>query len=206
MLSKIFFIIFFTFNLFAVENIFYDGKTYDFAEKNLIEEIQQYILSNKDKINKQLDKYKEKAKTSVDSYKPKNIKLTRATKTRVFYPDMSYTSEFDIKDQNGKILYPKGFKFNPMKFVHLPYEIVVIDATAPEQIKWLKKQKLLNNTKYKILLSDGNHQDISKELEQPVFYLTSKIIDRFKLEKTPSMVKQIGQRIEIKEIHVKDID
>ena len=202
MLSKAVFITSLLTSVYA-QHIFYDGKTYDFAEKNLLDEIQQYIKDNKSKINKQLNIYKKQAKSKIDTYKPQSIKLPMATKTRVFYPDMTYKSEFDIKDQNGNILYPKGFKVNPLKYVTLPYEIIVIDATIPQQIKWLKKQ-FLNTTKYKIMLSDGNYKDVSKDLNQPVFYLTSKIIDRFKLKKTPSIIKQIGQKIEVKEVYLED--
>jgi len=177
------------------------GISFKFAEKNMIEEIRNYIKNNKAKIEAKIKEYEKSAKGKVKSYKPDNLKeLTPAIKNKTFYPDMTYTNPNNIYDNEGKVIYPKGFKFNPLDFQVLPYQMIVINGTSNKEIQWLINNNYTNNIKYMILLSNGDYQEIKKKLKQDVFYTVSKIINKFNLEHTPSIITQIGNKIEVKEI------
>jgi len=179
------------------------GKTYPFAEKDFLQEIQEYIKTHKSQIETKLTKIRKEQIKKVKQFKPKGIDpLTPATRNRVFYPDMTYTLQFDIKDQYGKILYPKGYKFNPTKYVHLSYGIIIINGKREKEIKWLlkNKNKYLNTIAYKVFLTDGSWYEVSQKLKQPVFYCLKEIEDRFQLQHTPSIIIQKNGEIEVREI------
>jgi len=187
--------------LFAKEVIFYVGKTYPFAEENFIVAIHNYIRTHKKEIEKKLAKIRQKAKEQIKEWKPKGIDpLTPARKNRVFYPDLTYTLPFDIKDQYGRVIYPKGFKFNPARYVHLSYGIIVINANRKKEIEWLKKSGYLHSIAWRIFITDGSWYDTIKELKQQVYYCLPQIEKRFKLKHTPSIITQVGDKIRVQEI------
>lgn len=181
----------------AIQKVYYTGDIFEFAENDMLKDITNAIQSKKPELEQKIKDIKEANKEKINNYKPKDmITLESAFKDNIFYPDMTYTNPDDIYDNNGKILYPKGFKFNPLDYQTLHYQMIVINGNNQEEINWLIK----DNIKYKILLSDGNYQEVSKLLNQPVFYAIPKITDKFNLKYTPSVITQIGNKIEVKEI------
>lgn len=180
---------------------FETGETFEFAEKNMIEEIKNQIENNKSKIDSKIEEYKKTTKEKVKNYKPVDLKkLTPAIKNNIFYPDMTYTNPNDIYDNKGDIIYPKGFKFNPLDYQNIPYQMIVINGDSNEEIEWLIKNNFIDNIKYMILLSDGNYKEVAEKINQPVFYAMPKITEKFNLEHTPSIITQIGNKMEVKEI------
>lgn len=190
--------------LFSETFIFHDGKTYNFAEKNAIEDIQEHIKKNESKIEQKIKQLNIEQKNKIRDWKPEQKKITAATKDKTFYPDITYIVPQDIKDSQGRVMYAKGFRFNPADYVHMQQEIVIIDANNKIEIEWAKKNSYLDSAKYMILLSSGNAFKITEEFKKPVYYLTKDIADKFKIEKTPSIVKQVGNQIEVREICLKD--
>lgn len=190
--------------LFSEAFIFNDGKTYEFAEKNAIEDIQEHIKKNESKIEQKIKQLNIEQKNKIRDWKPEQKKLTASTKDKTFYPDITYIVPQDIKDSQGRVMYAKGFRFNPADYVHMQHEIVIIDADNETELAWAKKNSYLDSAKYMILLSSGNAFKITEEFKKPAYYLTKDIADKFKIEKTPSIVKQVGNQIEVREICLKD--
>lgn len=177
------------------------GETFEFAEKDMLEEIKNHIENNRTEIEAKLDEYKKTAKEKVKNYKPTDLKkLTPAIKNNIFYPDMTYTNPDNIYDNKGDIIYPKGFQFNPLDYQTIPYQMIVIDGSSKQELDWLVTNNYTDNMKYMILLSDGNYQEVGEKLKQPVFYAIPKITEKFNLEHTPSIITQIGNKMEVKEI------
>ena len=177
------------------------GETYQFTEKDRIEEIKEQIINNKTQIENKLEEYKKTTKEKANNYKPTDLKkLSPAIKSNTFYPDMTYTNPNDIYDNKGDIIYPKGFKFNPLDYQTIHYQIIVINGNSKEELDWLIKNNYTDNIKYMILLSDGNYKEVGEKIKQPVFYAMPKITEKFNLEHTPSIITQIGNKMEVKEI------
>ena len=177
------------------------GETFDFAENDMIEEIKKQIENNKPQIEEKIEEYKKTAKEKANNYKPVDLKeLTPSIKNNTFYPDMTYTNPNDIYDNKGNIIYPKGFKFNPLDYQTIHYQMIVINGNSKEEIEWLIKNNYLDNIKYMILLSDGNYKEVGEKLNQPVFYAMPKITEKFNIQHTPSIITQIGNKMEVKEI------
>lgn len=181
-------------------NELFIGDTHEFAEKDMLEAIHQHIEDNKPQIMDRIDKEKEKAKAKVKSYQPKGlIALEPALKDRIFYPDMSYTLDKDIADVEGRIIYQKGFTFNPLEYTKISYGIIVINGKNREEVEWFKNSKYANTIAYRLFITDGSYYDLIKELNQQVFYCLPEITQRFKLEHTPSIVVQRGNKMKVTE-------
>ena len=141
------------------------------------------------------------AKEKANNYKPADLKkLTPALKNNIFYPDMTYTNPNDIYDNKGNIIYPKGFKFNPLDYQTIHYQMIIINGNSEKELNWLIENNYIDNIKYMILLSDGNYKEVGEKIKQPVFYAMPKITEKFNLEHTPSIITQIGNKMEVKEI------
>ncbi|AII15600.1 conjugal transfer protein TraW (plasmid) [Campylobacter iguaniorum] len=182
-------------------NELFIGDTHEFAEKDMLEAIQQHLTDNKEKIEKRFEEEKIKAKEKIKQYQPDGlIALEPALKDNVFEPDMSYTLDRDIKDAEGNIIYKKGFTFNPLKYAKLGYGIVVINGKNRQEVEWFKNSKYANTIAYRLLITDGSYYDLIKELNQQVFYCLPEITKRFQLKHTPSIVVQKREKIEVSEI------
>ena len=176
------------------------GKTSDFAERDMLELIQEHIQKNKAQIEQKSNSIRDKAKEDVKNYKPNGlVPLESALEDRVFYPDLTYILDKDIKDHNGKVLYKKGFKFNPADYVKMSYALIIINGDNKNEVEWFKTSAFANKLTYRLLLSSGSFYELNKELKQEVYYLMPEIRTRFQIQRTPSIVKQIGNKIEVKE-------
>lgn len=176
------------------------GMTYPIEEKDARAELEERA-KNVD-WNKAIDK--DNKKTAIRNYKPAGIKfLPRALDNRTFDVDMTYTLDVDMKDKDGNILYPRGFTFNPLDYARYNGEIfVVINGKDRDQVKWFAKSKYFSNERVKLLLTDGSYYDLSEELKRPVFYAISGVIEKFQLQRVPSVIQQHGRVMEVHEIDV----
>lgn len=176
------------------------GATYPIAEKDALTEIEERA--------KQVDWEKaikkDKMEKAIKNFKPGGIKqLPRAADSRVFHVDMTYTLEVDIKDKDGKVLYPKGFVFNPLDYVHNPGTIfVVLNGADPSQVKWFKNSRYMSDLNVTLMITDGSYYELSKQLKRPVFYAIHGVIERFELQFVPSIIQQKGRYMEVNEIDV----
>ena len=185
------------------------GTQYKIKEKNIALLIKQYVEKNKKKIQKKINKQfsiiKKKIKTN---YKPRNlsIKITPAKKDEIYYPDPSYTLNMDIKDANGKVIYPKGYTFNPLHYMTLHSQYIFFDYTNKEQVAWIKKNKYDKDMTKKLILVNGNVFQARKEFGINIFYASDILLKRFDITHSPSIVSQIGDRIEIKTFYLQKGD
>ena len=175
------------------------GVTYEIAEEDALAAFQERAKQ----VNWNKVFSREKAEKLIREYKPKGlISLPRATQDRNFHVDMTYTLEFDIPDGKGGILYPKGYTFNPLDYVQMPTILVIINGDDTDQVKWFKESGYDKDFKTMLLLVGGSYSDLMKKLDRPVFYADQKIVDKFKLKAVPSVVRQDGVFMEVKEFQI----
>lgn len=178
-----------------------EGETWPFAEKNAVQELKGIAERDKDIINARMDKAKTEATEKFKHYKaPNAVSLPTASKDSIYYPDMKYTLEDDIRDANGKLLYPKGFTFNIMDYTALNMKIIIFDPTVKSQMEWFNKSGYATSLTDMVLITDGEAFDVIDKIKRPVFYLTKPIVDRFKLKFAPCVIEQDGKKIKITEI------
>jgi len=184
------------------------GITYDIKEKNAIEVIQNHIKANKEKIDKKIKKITKDTKKQLASYKPKTLTkdIPHSTKDNIFYIDPTYTLEFDIKDNNDKILYPKGYRFNPLHYVSLQNGYIFFDYTDKKQVNWIKKNKFDKDFTNKLIITNGKIFEAIKDFNRDVYYATDKLIDKFGIKATPSISFQEGDKIKVYQYYLKEED
>ena len=170
------------------------GETYPIVESDVVAELKaQAVTKNRFKD----DEFLERMKT----YQPNNLhQLPRATRDRTFLVDMSYTLDRDLLDGDGKVIYPRGFTFNPLDYVSFSGGMLVIDGSDPAQIKWFTKTPYASNHQVRLLLSDGYVYELINQLKRSVFYLTDEIAERLQLAAVPSLVIQRNDKLEVREI------
>ncbi len=174
------------------------GKTYPVIERDASEELKERVRS--------IDWQKMLAKNSIESmkrYKPDTTKsLPRAREDRVRMVDMTYTLDFDITDGKGNVVYPWGYTFNPLDFMHYDRTVVVMSGSDREQVEWFKASRYFKKPNVMILITDGNYYDLSEELGQPVYFAHEKIVSRLQLRFVPSVAVQNKRMMEVSEIDV----
>ena len=172
------------------------GTTYRITERDALAEIEE--RARQVDWNKVLDKRK------VENYQgpPDKTSLPRAKRNRSFPVDMTYTTEIDVPDGKGGILYPKGYTFNPLDYVTYPKTLVVINGADPDQVKWFAGSEYDKRLDVTLLLTGGNFVVVSKRISRPLFYADRKIIERLRLKAVPSVIKQEGRLMGVREIYL----
>ncbi|WP_319548526.1 hypothetical protein [Desulfogranum marinum] len=174
------------------------GPVYVIVEPDIRNEIKQEVAQ---RWKQQKDKYQEK----IHNYQPKKLqRLPRAESDRSFTVDMTYTQDRDLTDRDGKVLYPKGYRFNPLDYMSLTIGLVVIDGSDPDQIKWFKESPYSSNHRIKVLLSGGYAQSLVSDLKRAVYYLDKEVADRFQLAAVPCVVVQREKHIQVTEFVIRE--
>jgi conjugal transfer pilus assembly protein TraW len=173
------------------------GTTYPVIEADVVAELTE--KANRQEKTHRPDPQLEQLKT----HQPANLqKLPHAEQDRDFFVTMDYSLEHDFVDGEGKILYPKGFTFNPLDYVSFSAGLVVIDGRDPKQISWFQKTPYAANHRVRLLLSDGYAFELGRLLKRPVFYLTKDIATRLQLAVVPAVVVQHDRNLLVYEIAV----
>ena len=167
------------------------GPVYPVVEPDLVEELRARALA--------VDV--EGIRAEAGRYQPASLhQLPRARVSRRFAVDMTYTLEQELRNEEGRVLYPQGFTFNPLEYVSLSGGLVVIDGGDTEQVAWFKASPYSGNQRAKLLLSGGYASDLATALERPVFYLTEAIAKRLRLQAVPSVVVEERQQLYVQEM------
>jgi conjugal transfer pilus assembly protein TraW len=171
------------------------GKTYPIAETDALSELEDRA--------RRIDTKKMLAKAQPEKYRPGNLKnLPRASKTRSYQVDMTYTVQEDIPDGKGGVLYPQGYTFNPLTYMPFKKTLVVIDGNDRQQVEWFAGSQYKSDPSVMLLLTDGASGDVQKRVRRPVFYATEPIVSRFRLSAVPSIIRAKGLNMEVEEIAV----
>jgi len=205
-LSKVLFIglfIVFSMNRCAFARVYDLGKhgnLYEIAEPDFLEVIKMKARA----LEQDSDLIKKKMRKKVESYRPQNaVDLPPAKKNGVRLVDMTYTLEFDITDGKGNVVYPKGFRFNPLEYVPFNETLVVLNGTREREIKWFLSSRYANEPGVKVLLTEGRWMEVKKSLGRHVYYLTDFMAGRLHIEATPSVVRaQSNKYMEVTEFKV----
>jgi conjugal transfer pilus assembly protein TraW len=171
------------------------GRVFPIVEPDALEEIEKRA--------REVDWQSIMDKEKPEDFRPPNlVRLPRAQHERCFLVDMTYTLAFDIPDGKGGILYPRGYRFNPLDYVPFNQTLVVLDGEDPEQVAWLNSSPLIERADAVILLSGGAFSQVGKELGRTVFYADRRIVERFNLAAVPSVITRQGRLMEVKEIEI----
>jgi conjugal transfer pilus assembly protein TraW len=162
------------------------GALYPIAEPDLLEELRSRAASTDWKKYLNPDRMEE----NVKKYRPEGTAiLPLAEKSQVRRTRYVYMLDFDVPDNFGHVLYPKGYSFNPISYLHLWLpKIVVIDANDKRQVEWFEKSGMNSDDKVTLLITGGDFYDLAKHLKRPVFYLSELVTEKLDIRAVPSVV------------------
>lgn len=182
----------------AIKNLGVVGETFEIVEQDVTVELRQRSAHN-------AAKHMQAIRERMQAYQPDDLHpLPPARADKTFLVDMTYTLDRDLVDADGKVLYPKGFTFNPLDYLSLSIGLVVINGEDPDQVEWFKASPYHSNHKLKLLLTNGQATEMTRQLQRPVFYLTEDIASRLQLAAVPCVAVQKDGRMQITEFHVSE--
>ncbi|AMK25832.1 conjugal transfer protein TraW [Sphingobium sp. TKS] len=120
----------------------------------------------------------------------------RQDRTRFVVP--FYTLSDEIRLPGGKLLYPKGFTFNPLDYVSLPQRLVIVH---PRNLGWALDHARLTDF---ILLTAGDALELSERTGRALFILEERVKERLGLTVAPVIVSQVGKKLELHEFEAVD--
>lgn len=131
----------------------------------------------------------------------KAASLAPATVSRTRFVVPFYTLEDDIRLPDGRLLYAKGYTFNPLTYVSLPQRLIVV---PPRDLDWAIREAAPGDD---ILLTAESTRDsdaitLGEKHHRPIFILEDRIKTRLGLTVAPVIIRQTGQRLELREVHL----
>jgi conjugal transfer pilus assembly protein TraW len=106
----------------------------------------------------------------------------------------------DIKNHEGRLIASKGTVVNPLSYVTLSKQLIFINADRASELEFAKA-KIKDTFNNKIILVNGNVKEANQVIGAPVYFdQAARLINRFGLEYTPSVVEQNGNMLKITEV------
>jgi conjugal transfer pilus assembly protein TraW len=173
--------------VFIISGISYaDGKVYPIAERDFLSEIEEKAKKVEPIVRKKIEEEERKFLES------KGEILTKAKKSYSYYVDITYTLPEDIMyydrgSNQWKVLYPKGYRFNPIDYVMVdPPPIVVFNACDKSEVDFVSNFVKGNPLGYIYVSSGCPIGKIDSNFQ--IFLLTKELKDKFKLKNTVSVI------------------
>lgn len=168
------------------------GRTWPVAEPDALSEIEAKVATLPRDMSKAFGPRKKWSAL-------KAADLAPATADRIRSVVPFHTLDFDIRLPDGKMLYPKGFTFNPLTFVRMPQRLVVVH---PRDLAWALRTARASDF---ILLSalggeNGDAITLSEKTGRAIYILEERVKARLGLTVAPVIVAQQGARLVLIEV------
>ena len=178
------------------------GKTYDIAERDLIEVIKDKLrhMEKTGELAKRQTEYKNRVISGIEH--PRPIPGIQATeKASTHYYDPSIVTDKDIADATGKILYPRGTRVNPLDYIGWNKYLLFVDARDQKQLDMSKRIMATSDKPVKLVLVAGEPLNLMRKWKKQVYYDQGGILARrFAITRVPAIVRQEGRRLRIDEL------
>lgn len=134
-----------------------------------------------------------KARTLAKVKRPDALALImRAVVTRHWRFDPSFTLQSDIMDHQGRRIWARGTRVNPLAHVPLRQELIFLNGDDPLQISWA-----LSQTKTaKLILVKGAPLELMKTHKRRFFFdQQGKLTTHFRIKAVPARVRANGDTL-----------
>lgn len=178
------------------------GKTYPIIEQDMAEAIVERLKEKQ--ASGELDKLHRKLRDDSKAYvkRPLGRELPRAKVYRSVQFDPTVTIEKDIKDSEGRVLYPAGTLVNPLDYKPLSKTLCFINADDAEQIDWVT-QYCPDEVSNKIILVHGDFIETGRKLNRRIYFdQRGKLTDHFGIQAVPTVIRQNGRYLYVEEFKI----
>lgn len=166
------------------------AKTYPILEQDITESAKLY--SQSEEFRQKVDEWTNKKRDEILNYG--GITLPKSSDNKTYDVSYSYTLEQDIPrvDRDGNVtgvLYPKGYKFNPLLYLtYAPPPLIVFNPCDQSERDFVEDYIKSNNLYNRMLVSTGCRLKDIKGYGEFVYPLDKRMVDKFKLLSTVSIV------------------
>ncbi len=183
--------------LLLLLNLSQGAEVYEIAEPDLLEEIRL----EREKFLKEQERVRTELKERIESLTGEELRP--AGKNRKYVVDPTYCLEENIyyrERGKWKVLYPKGYCFNPIHYIlHEPPPMVVFNPCRESERRWVKK-----NYPEAIYVSTGCPLRNVRKLGVKTYFLTPELREKLRLTETVSVVRVSREKglIEVEVVRV----
>lgn len=191
--------------LAAVEQLGTFGNVYPIKEKDAIAAIKDKLkgMEESGQMDALRKEWQAKALARIENGPDPVPGIRRSTKDRVRVFDPSIEVKETIRDDQGRVIVPMGARLNPLDYMALSREYLLIDGTDPKQVKWALGYAAQRggDLKARIILVNGSPMKLGREHNVQFFFdQDGRIVRRFGIEAVPSILRGRDDRIEIVEV------
>lgn len=166
------------------------GRTWPIAEPDALSEIEGKVAS----LPPMASRFGQRSDWT--AMRSAALRVTRRNALRTVVP--FYTLGDDIRLPDGRVLYPKGFTFNPLTYVRLPQRLIVVHAG---EVGWALDEARPTDW---ILLASGPSPSpdpiaLSQKVGRPIFILEDAVRQRLGLTVAPVIISQAGTKLVLDE-------
>ncbi|WP_107715549.1 MULTISPECIES: conjugal transfer protein TraW [unclassified Novosphingobium] len=172
------------------------GRTWPIVEPDALTEIESRVAGQPASITGKFG-----ARSQWSAMRSASLARTALSRTRYVVP--FYTLDQDITLPGGRLLYAKGYTFNPLAYVTLAQRLIVVQ---PRDLDWALAQARPSDF---ILLAAGGPRDadaiaLGQKHARALFILEDRVKTRLGLTVAPVIVHQVGQRLQLDEVRLEN--
>lgn len=177
------------------------GKTYEIEEADLIAHIHSQLTAMRDdgRLAEQQQLMKQRAQATVK--RPPGLSLPRATESRVHHYDPSVTTDYDVIDHLGNVIYRAGTTVNPLEYTTLTTPIVFFDGDDAVQTRWAREFLGDAPDRFVPLLTNGPVVQLMQQWNVRLYFdQHGRYAGQLGVRALPAVVRQEGLLLRIDEI------
>ena len=174
------------------------GRHFPIIEPDLLKQIHDRLQTmdkngDIDRLNQKL-----KARTIARVNRPKPVAgLVKADRTTTRLFDPTITLQADILDHDGRRIWAKGTRVNPLDTVPLRAALIFLDGDDQAQLEWAFAHK---SKSAKLILTKGAPLKLMKARQRRFYFdQGGKLTAHFEIKALPAMVDQQGRMLRIRE-------
>ncbi|MDD5366678.1 MAG: hypothetical protein PHR30_15180 [Gallionellaceae bacterium] len=168
------------------------GKTYAIGEPDFLEEIQSIARQKVDSGEWQRLMLDARERTKQKLENPPavdGIRTAKVDRTRHFDPSVILPE--DMRDADGRVIFPAGTTVNPADIAPFPGALLLMNGRERGQLAVADKLIKRWGVALKIVLVDGSPPKLMREWQRPVYFdQAGAIAHRFGIEYVPALVTQ----------------
>lgn len=125
------------------------------------------------------------------------LPVVTLSQRRTFEPVIAIQD--DIRIPGGDIVAPAGTQLRPLEHATIMGRWVFVDLAQPQQLRWTK-QILGQDPTLRIVAVHGDLIEAERILQTKLYLAYPTLLDRFGVERVPSVVTQVGHHFVIDEV------
>lgn len=91
-------------------------------------------------------------------------------------------------NMHKQVLFPKGYSFNPLNYIHPKLWFVLFNGTSKMQVAWVEKLAAAHPNRFLFMAVDGTLSDLVKKTGLAIYPANPWLFATAKVQHTPAMV------------------